>query len=132
MPTNQLSLYKNHTETVAFDLATCTEDGARYVVAGRQLNQPFYLEVRRKLTPSASKGNDRVSVTIGRTDKNTSTSQLATGTVQCVISVPKDNSIIGRTEMEQLVSLLRSALDDSTVRASTCVNIDALLDGRDL
>jgi len=132
MASSTLTLYKNHSDSLQFVLQTTSQDGASYVVAGRQLSQPYTVTVKRKLTAPGASGNDRVTLSVSRTEKTSATGKLATGSVSATISVPKDSTNVDRQGMEELISILRSALDDGSVRATTSANMDALLDGRDL
>jgi len=132
MASATLSPYKSSAGTQAFVLTSTSATGARYQVSGREIACPYVVEIQRKLTASGASTNDHVTVRIARTERNATTSKLATCQALLDISIPKDQSIIGATMQKEILSVLASLLNESTVMEATTVAMTALIEGRDL
>jgi hypothetical protein len=108
------------------------DQGATYKVAGRDLACPLGLEIQRKLTAPSALGNDHVVLRIFRTERNATTSKLATMQVLVDISIPKDTSIITIAEQIKLVAAMASLFNEETALEAFLANIAALIGGGDL
>jgi len=132
MATSIIYPHKNYAVTEAFNLTSVGADGATYKVAGRALACPYSIEMKRKLTPSTSAGNDHLTIRIARVERNTTNLKLATGQVLIDISIPKDTSIIGTTAQTELLRIASSLLDDYGTGDNSSANIAQILSGGDL
>jgi len=132
MASASIAPYKNNTTAVTFNLATQSVDGATFIVAGRPIATPYSITVQRKLTASGATGNDRVVVTVRRTETNVTTGKLATASVQVSLSIPKDQSILTEAVMKELVGISASVLNDYAANAATTTNAGKLIEGCDL
>jgi len=90
MASASVTLYNGDTENTVYALAQTGPDKTLYRVAGRGLATPCTLSIERKIGPSNSKANDKVSVLLLKTEKNATTGTLVTGYVKIDISVPRD------------------------------------------
>lgn len=132
MASSSLTPYKNSTEQETFSLVSTSGSGAKYMVSGRSLANPFVIECQRKLTPATASGNDHVVLRLARTESNATTSKLATCQVLVDVSIPKDTSVLTATVQKELVALAASLLNEATAMEATNANITALVEGRDL
>jgi hypothetical protein len=132
MASSTLSPYKNNTTQETFSLQTVSTTGAKYLVSGRSLSQPYTLETVRKLTAPSASGNDRVEVRVTRSEANATTGKLATLVATLSISIPKDTSILDADAQAEAISILASLVNESTAMEATTVAITALVEGRDL
>jgi len=117
--------------TITFELVSTSSDGATYRVTGRDLSVPLGCQITRVLTQPSAQGNDHIKVRLFRTEKHATTGKPATMQVLLDISVPKDNTIINKTEQRKLVVALASLLGDC-MAVSSYVNSTKLLDAFDL
>lgn len=131
MASATLTLYKNNTQTDVFSLAAQSAVGASYLVAGRTLSAPKVITVDRKINSNA-RANDKVSAKLTHTEINTTSGLPATFSVEVIISVPKDTSILTATLQKEGCAIMASLLNDGTAMAATTVNRTALIEGRDL
>jgi hypothetical protein len=115
-----------------FTLVTTSDSGATYKVAGRDLATPHLVEVQRKLTQPSALGNDHVVLRLARTERNTSTSKLATMQVLIDISIPKDTSILTIAEQTKMLATAQSLLNESTATEASLTAIAKLIGGSDL
>lgn len=113
-------------------LTKVSDKDARFLVAGRTFSTPYGAEVVRKITPANQTGNDHISLRVFRTERNTTSSKLATAQAMLDISIPKDQSILDKNEQLKLLAVLCSLLRDETLMSATNANNTALLEGRDL
>lgn len=132
MASSNLQPYRNNSNQETFVLANQSASGATYKVASRPLSQPYQISIERKLSAAGSNANDRVILKSLRTELNESTGKLATMSVKCEISIPKDDSVITKTVQAELVAVIASLLNEATAMEATKVNINALIDGMDL
>jgi len=132
MPSSSITPYYNNTSQYTFALATTSETGAVYKMAGRPLSQPFQVEVQRKITASAATANDHVILRISRIEKNATTGKLATGSVTVDLSIPKDTASLAEADFTKMVGAVASILNECAALQSTTVNAVALEEGRDL
>lgn len=131
MASATLTLYKNNTQSDAFALASQNAAGATYLVAGRTLSAPKSITVTRKINANAS-ANDKVSVKLIHTELNATTGKPATFSVECIISIPKDTSILSATLQKEGCAIVSSLINDGTAMAATTANRTALIEGRDI
>lgn len=132
MASASLAPYKNNSAQVTHLLVATGPTGSSYSVAGRSLGLPYGIQIQRKVGPSGSLANDHVIVKVGCSYANATTGKIATGSVSCDISIPRDSTIITTTVMAELLGQLSSLLNDSTALAATSANRVALIEGRDL
>lgn len=132
MASASLTPYYNGANQVTFALVTQGSNGATYRQAGRDLALPYAIEIQRKLTSGNSNANDTVNVTIRRVERNADTGKLATLKVSCEVSIPKDTSTLNSAAQLEIVGLISSLLNDSSVMAGTTVARTAIIEGRDL
>jgi len=130
MASSSLTPYKDNTNQVTFSLVSTSADKSQFKVAGRAIACPYVVEISRKL--STGKVNDHVGVRVAVTERNATTSALATGQLLLDISIPKDQSIITNTVMVEMLGVLASLLDQSTANNASSANRTALIEGRDL
>lgn len=130
MASSSLTPYKDNTNQVTFSLVSTSADKTAFKVSGRSIACPYTIELSRKL--STGKTNDHVQVRVAITERNTTTSVLATGQVLLDISIPKDQSIITNTVMTEVLGVLASLLDQATANNASSANRTALIEGRDL
>lgn len=117
--------------TLTIELVSTSESGSVYRVSGRDLSVPYGMEVRRVLTQPSATGNDHIKVRLFRTEKHASTNKPATMQVLLDISVPKDNTVLNKTEQRKLVVALASLLGDC-MAVTNYTNVTKLLDAMDL
>lgn len=132
MASSTLSPYKNNTTTQVFTLVTTGTTATSYKVAGRDLSCPYSVEIQRKLAPANASTNDHVVLRLARTERNVETSKLATLQVLVDISIPKDTSVLTATTQKEILSVVASLLNESSVMSATTVAVTALIEGRDL
>jgi len=132
MPSSSLTPYYTNSAQFTFQLATTSETGACYKIAGRPLSTPYQVEIIRKVTPSAATANDHVILRATLIGRNATTSKLATASVSVDVSIPKDAATISETDVIHMLGVIASLINDSAALQSTTVNATALLEGRDL
>jgi len=132
MASSSITPYKTNAATQAFALQSTSASGATFIVTGRSLANPHFIQITRKIGPSNSMANDHVIVRISLTDPNATTLKPVTGSVTLDISIPRDNATVTLAEMTEELGLLASLLNDNTALAATTVNRSALLNGQDL
>jgi len=130
MPSATLTPYKNNTTQTSYSLVSSSEKGALWLVTGRALSKPAWIEVIRKIGPSSSLANDHLILRIGVTEANASTGKLSTGSVTVDFSTPKDQSVISSATMLDQSGVIASLLNDSVANAATTVTRTALVEGR--
>ncbi len=128
MPSSTLTLYRDNTNTVAFNLVSTSEYFAKWIVTGRALSVPY--SVTQLVKPSKGAGNDLSYVTIARTEANATTGKLATCLVEVKLSAPKDQSILTPAVQKELISLAASALIDGRTSGTTNTNASCIVEGR--
>lgn len=128
MSSSVLTLYKNHTEQLAFSLVSTSELSAKWIASGRALSVPF--SITQTVKPNKGSGNDTVSVIISRTEANATTGKLATALCELRFSMPKDQSVLTLSLQKELLALCVSLFDDAAATAATNSNITAALEGR--
>jgi hypothetical protein len=131
MATQTLTPYINNTQQITLTLASTGAEGSNWMVSGRDMSLPYRLEIRRKAVNPNSKGNDRVSLRLARSERNVTTGLLATGSISMTVSVPKDSATITQTHVKEMVAAIASLLDNCTAQEATNPNIAALVEGRD-
>jgi hypothetical protein len=132
MASSSLTPYRNNSDQVTFQLVSTSSEGSSYRVSGRDLSSPHVVDIKRKLTSGNSTANDHISVRVARTERNASTSKLATMQVLLDISIPKDTSILTSTVQAEQLAIAASLLNEATAMEATTANITALIEGRDL
>jgi len=132
MASSTLSPYKNNSTTQVFTLTQTGPELTSYKVSGRDLSCPYVIDVQRKLAKSGATANDHIVLRVARTERNTTTSKLATCQVLVDISIPKDTSVLTATTQKEILSVVSSILNESTAMEATTVAITALIEGRDL
>ena len=108
MATSTLTLYKDNTTTVTFNLLSTAELFAKWIVSGRALSTPFAAFQKIKLNKGVS--NDESYFTVSRTEANVATGKLATFLCEVRVSIPKDQSVLTPTVQAEVISLAASAL----------------------
>jgi hypothetical protein len=132
MASATLAPYKTNAATQSFTLVSSGTTGATWKATGRDLSTPYVISVERKLSTSTSTTNDHIVVRIARTERNTTTSKLATCQVLLDVSIPKDTSVLTAAVQKEILSCVSSLLNENTAMEATSVNITALIEGRDL
>jgi hypothetical protein len=109
----------------------------RWIVTGRSLAKPMFMEVERKLSPNAS-ANDHIIVRSGRTEQSTlSPYKLVTFTATLDLSIPKDlTGFTGGTTadiMEQIINLVSQVNNAAAANVANASNtgLVSILSGGD-
>jgi len=131
MASATIAPYKSNSAQTTFSLVGNSSTGASWKLAGRNLSEPYSVEIVRKLSPSGSLANDVVLVRQVRVERNTTTGKLATMLIETKISIPKDDSVLTATAQLEGLACQASLLNDCTAMAATTVNRTALIEGRD-
>jgi len=130
MPASTLSPYKNNSNAVTFYLTSSSDKGALWLEAGRATNSPSWIEIQRKLTQPNAAANDHLVLRIGQTAPNATTGKLSTQSATLDISVPKDQTVLTKATLVDLLGLLVSLLNDVAANAATSTIRTALAEGR--
>lgn len=131
MASSSVNPFKSAVAQVAFTLATASETGAKFMVAGRALACPFVVEVKRKVNPNST-ANDHIQLRVARTEQNAVSNKPATCQMLLDMSIPKDVSVLNAQAQQELATIMMSLLRDNTLAASTANQIVSLIEGRDL
>lgn len=132
MASATLAPYKDNTSAVTFVLVSSGTSGSTYKVDSRDLACPYLIEIKRELTSGNATGNDHVKLRIARTERNATTTKLATMQVLVDVSIPKDTSILTITEQKYVLGVVASLINDCTVNAATTANRGKIVGGQDL
>lgn len=131
MASSSLNPFVDNTNHQALVLKTTSAESTIFMVAGRNLAQPYEVEFQRKVNPSAA-SNDHCIIRLSRKEANATTGKLATLQITLDCSIPKDTTILTLTEQKKAIALIASLLNESTAMEATNVAITAILEGRDL
>jgi len=131
MASPSISPHHSSSSTTVFGLVSETANGVKWQVAGRSLSAPYTVELNRKIDPNAT-ANDHIVLKVSRTEKNTTTSKSATGSVSVDISVPKDNTILTTAELVKMAEIAASLINDYSASAATTTNATAFIEGSDI
>jgi len=132
MATASFNAYKDNSTYDTFQLVSTTADGCQWKVASRDIALPYSVTLKRKIGSSGKLSNDHVLVTISRTERNSTTGMLVTGSATLDISIPRDSATVSATTMRYLVGELASILNDDAALAASNTNRFALVGGNDL
>lgn len=132
MASATLTPYYNNTQQQTFALVSTDKNGSVYRVAGRDLATPRQLEIIRKIGPTGAAGNDHITLKLTHVGKNSTTAKISAGSVTVDISCPRDTAAVSKGDMQAILSIISSLLNESTAMEATSVAITALTEGRDL
>jgi len=133
MASATLSPKSGDTEVTTLSLASNSATGATYLVAGRALNAPKGLEIKRLITRSGQTANDHIQLRFFTTEPNATTGKLATAQVMLDISVPKDLPVIGTAGVQALCAMLASTINNyGNNAADISPTVGSLISGLDL
>lgn len=114
-------ILKNYADAnVTYSLVGHTSTGALYRDAAQSLSLPRTLEFEHKFGPPGAKGNDRIVITLKRSNLGTTSGLITTGSVKIELSIPRDQDY-----SETLSKDLLAQLQDLFVDA----NIQTIVDG---
>jgi len=136
MASPTLSPFKSDTVQTTYALQSTSASKTRWVVTGRSLAKPYYVEVERKFAPNNSAANDHIILRVSATEQSTlSPYKNCTVAVSLDISIPRDQTGCTTTvileQVSTLCSLLRMQTAMSTSNGSN-TGINALISGSDL
>lgn len=135
MASSTVTLYHGDTENTVYNLAQTGQDKTVYRVADRPLAAPQTLTIERKIQPSGSKSNDKVSVTLLQTEINATTGALVTGYVKVDISIPRDTATMpGPDTVSVLLKEIGSLFGNNcgALTADSSASADKIIAGLDL
>jgi len=130
MASSTLAPYRNNANQVTFNLVSSSVEGSLWRVSGRSIATPYGLELKRKINPG--KSNDHVQARVFCTERNASTSVLATAQISLDISIPKDNSILTNAAIIDMLGVCASLLNENVANNAGVTSRTALVEGRDL
>lgn len=132
MASSTLTPYKDNTNQVTFTLVSTGADGATYSVSGRSISQPHMVKIKRKFTNPGAPGNDRIEISVIRTEANATTGKLATLVAGAYVSIPKDDSVLTNAVQKEALAIVASLINESAAMQATTTAITAIVEGRDL